>query len=397
MRDPHFSLAKQIVTTLRSAGYTALFAGGWVRDHLMNRQSQDIDIATDAHPEQVCALFEQSITVGAQFGVVRVRMGAHEFEIATFRSDTQYIDGRHPEHIELKGSAREDCQRRDFTINGMYFDPIAETVYDFVGGKKDIEQKLIRTIGEAKRRFQEDRLRILRAIRFKNSLQFTIEPKTWEALCQQSPHVIEDVSPERIWQELSKMQEKHILGPCLQDFSQTPLLNSLFPSLLLSKEELASRLHHIEQATNSPLVAALCLLITERQSLCFFHLSNKEEQIINTFTALEKLASRPSDEQIVQTFSLPHINESLQAWSLTRERTSYNFCLQKADELHFWIDQLKNKRFFVTGQDLLNHGYTAGKALGEAIRKAFTISLQERLTDKPTILQRTLDEQRPIS
>ena len=208
----HLPIAKTIVEKLQAAGYVALFAGGAVRDLLMQRPCEDIDIATSAHPHQVMALFKKSIPVGAQFGVVLVIEEGQEFEIATFRSDSQYVDGRHPKTVDLSATMQEDALRRDFTINGMMYDPITEIIYDFVGGQKDLKNQLIKTIGSPHDRFNEDRLRMLRAIRFKNVLGFTMEEETLASLCSLTPHIVPSVSPERIWQELFKMHQKRVLS-----------------------------------------------------------------------------------------------------------------------------------------------------------------------------------------
>ena len=224
-------LAESIVTQLQKAGYTAFFAGGWVRDFLMGRPSQDIDIATSAHPEEVMALFPRSIAVGAQFGVVRVLADDHEFEVATFRSDTQYVDGRRPVSVTLHSSPEEDAARRDFTINGLFYDPIHQKIYDFVGGQKDIQNRVIRAIGCPLSRFKEDRLRMVRAIRFKNVLSFSLEKETWDAICAEAPHVLPAVSPERIWQELTKMKDKKVLACSLRDMWDCGLLSAIFPVL----------------------------------------------------------------------------------------------------------------------------------------------------------------------
>jgi putative nucleotidyltransferase with HDIG domain len=195
--------ATALVGRLQGNGFVALFAGGSVRDALRGLPSKDIDIATSATPADVQRLFRKTVPVGVQFGVVRVLEAGCEFEVATFRSDGQYIDGRHPQSVRFS-SPEEDAQRRDFTINGMFYDPIAGSVLDFVGGQADLERGLIRAIGEPLHRFREDRLRLLRAIRFAATLGFSIEPLTWKAIQSQAPQ-IGQVSPERMRDELLKI------------------------------------------------------------------------------------------------------------------------------------------------------------------------------------------------
>ncbi len=192
--------AVEIVKTLRSAGHVALLAGGCVRDMLLGRQPDDYDVATDAHPEQVTRLFPKTRLVGAKFGVVLVRKFGHDIEVATFRADGPYSDGRHPDTV-IYGTEVEDARRRDFTINGLFYDPIDDRVIDHVDGRKDLEARVIRTIGDPDRRLTEDHLRMLRAVRFSARLQFPIEPRTAQAIRSHAPR-LRAISPERIWMEL---------------------------------------------------------------------------------------------------------------------------------------------------------------------------------------------------
>lgn len=199
MRD----VATSIVTRLQQRGYTSFFAGGCVRDALRGVSPKDIDIVTAAEPEVVQGLFSRTIPVGAQFGVIRVLEQGFEFEVATFRADGRYIDGRRPESVVFS-SPEEDAKRRDFTVNGIFFDPITGQVIDYVGGQQDLARKLIRAIGRPAERFREDRLRLLRAIRFATSLQFEVESATWKALREQAAEITL-VSAERIRDELNKI------------------------------------------------------------------------------------------------------------------------------------------------------------------------------------------------
>ena len=195
--------ARAIVVKLRDAGHVAYFAGGCVRDLLRGQTPKDIDIATDARPENVQKLFARTYAVGAHFGVVVVLENENQFEVATFRSDGAYLDGRRPTEVHF-ASAEEDAARRDFTINGMFFDPVKKEVMDYVGGRADLDARVIRAIGDPAARFCEDRLRILRAIRFATVLEFEIEAETWGAL-QQHAATIRDISAERIREELVRM------------------------------------------------------------------------------------------------------------------------------------------------------------------------------------------------
>jgi putative nucleotidyltransferase with HDIG domain len=198
-----FVPAASIVRTLREHGHVAYFAGGCVRDALMNIAPKDIDIATSAEPNEVQRLFRRTIPVGVQFGVVRVLEAEVEVEVATFRSDGAYLDGRHPSTV-VYAAPDQDAFRRDFTVNGMFYDPLDDCVIDFVNGRDDLTRKLIRAIGRPTERFEEDRLRMLRAIRFASTLLFEIEPDTWSAI-RILAHEILSVSPERIRDELIKI------------------------------------------------------------------------------------------------------------------------------------------------------------------------------------------------
>ncbi len=195
--------ARGIVSRLRAHGHVAFFAGGCVRDLLRGEVPKDIDIATDARPEAVQKIFARTYAVGAHFGVIVVLEHALHFEVATFRSDGAYLDGRRPTEVHF-ATAGEDAARRDFTINGMFFDPEAEKVIDFVGGRADLEARLIRAIGDPTQRFVEDRLRMLRAVRFATTLGFEIEPGTWAAL-QEHAASIGEISAERIREELVRI------------------------------------------------------------------------------------------------------------------------------------------------------------------------------------------------
>jgi tRNA nucleotidyltransferase/poly(A) polymerase len=193
--------ARTIVARLRENGFTAYFAGGCVRDQLLALPPTDVDVATDATPDQIRRLFRRTKLVGAQFGVALVRVRGCEIEVATFRTDGDYRDGRHPETVTF-ATPEADAARRDFTINGMFLDPLDGTLIDHVGGRADLANRVIRCIGEPSRRFAEDHLRLLRAVRFAARLGFTIEPATSAAMKQHAPRLAA-ISAERIHGELS--------------------------------------------------------------------------------------------------------------------------------------------------------------------------------------------------
>lgn len=198
-----YSVAASVVRKLQENGFVAYFAGGSIRDALRGTAPKDIDIATSAKPNEVQELFRRTIPVGVQFGVVRVLEGDFEFEVATFRSDGIYLDGRHPQFVEFS-TPEKDASRRDFTVNGLFYDPVKDKVIDFVGGREDLGRKLIRAIGLPSERFAEDRLRMLRAIRLASALAFEIESGTWSAIRAEANEILV-VSPERVRDELLKI------------------------------------------------------------------------------------------------------------------------------------------------------------------------------------------------
>ncbi len=200
---PMESTARALVARLCEAGHVAYFAGGCVRDLVRGRTPKDIDIATSARPEEVQKIFRRTYAVGAHFGVIVVLENEMQFEVATFRADGAYLDGRHPAEVRF-ATPEEDARRRDFTINGMFFDPPNEKVIDFVGGQRDLAAGMVRAIGEPAERFAEDRLRLLRAVRFATVLDFEIERSTWAAVVE-AAGTIREISAERIREELVRL------------------------------------------------------------------------------------------------------------------------------------------------------------------------------------------------
>jgi poly(A) polymerase len=250
-----------IVQTLRQRGYQAFLVGGCVRDLLLGREPKDYDVATNATPEQVMTIFPETYAVGAQFGVVLVPMAeplaerdvasnvstqdsdrvdlgasthAHAVEVATFRSDVGYSDGRHPDEVRFSQDPREDVARRDFTINGMLLDPVRGEVLDFVGGRKDLEAKIVRAIGDPERRFAEDKLRMLRAVRFAARFEYAIEPGTFAAI-QKLAGEISAVSRERVRDELTRMLTEGHARRAFLLLDESGLLREVLPEISAMK------------------------------------------------------------------------------------------------------------------------------------------------------------------
>ncbi|HXE41437.1 MAG TPA: CCA tRNA nucleotidyltransferase [Candidatus Baltobacteraceae bacterium] len=221
--------ATEIVKRLQANKFSAFWVGGCVRDFLLGREPQDFDIATDAKPDQVEKLFKRTIAVGKKFGVIVVVENKHQFQVATFRAEADYKDGRRPETIHF-ANAEADALRRDFTVNGLFYDPISKKTHDWVGGEKDLRARIIRTIGKPEERFAEDHLRLLRAVRFAAQLNFEIEPKTFAAIRTLAPK-IKIISAERIRDELLKLFCPPHAARGLELLRQSHLLEHILPEL----------------------------------------------------------------------------------------------------------------------------------------------------------------------
>jgi poly(A) polymerase len=226
--SPSRDAALEVAARLRAAGHVALFAGGCVRDRLLGREPGDHDVATSATPEQAEALFPRAVTVGARFGVVVARVGDVNVEIATFRSDGRYVDGRRPVEVTFSDPPT-DASRRDFTVNGLFEDPFTGEVLDYVGGRADLTAQLLRAIGDPEARFREDHLRLLRAVRFAVKLGFAIEPRTFDAIRRLAP-LAADVSAERTRDELLKIL-RFGRGRGLRLLHEAGLLSVLLPEI----------------------------------------------------------------------------------------------------------------------------------------------------------------------
>ncbi len=221
--------AVRIVRTLRNAGHQALFAGGCVRDRLLGRPIHDYDIATSARPDDVESLFRKTIPVGKSFGVIVVLVGNDQYQVATFRSDGPYLDGRHPSSVTFS-DAKSDVERRDFTINALLYDPLNDELLDHVGGRKDLEARLIRAVGDPRARFDEDKLRMMRAVRFTGQLGFALDSATEAAIREMAPQVLQ-TSWERIRDELGKLLVCDGRSEALDLLHRTSLLKVILPEV----------------------------------------------------------------------------------------------------------------------------------------------------------------------
>ncbi len=229
--------ARDVVARLQTQGHVTYWAGGCVRDRLLNLEPADYDIATAATPEEVISLFPGALEVGRAFGVLIVQQGGFDIEVATFREEGGYEDGRHPDFVSFSTDARDDALRRDFTINAMFYDPIADTLHDFVEGQQDVTRRLIRCVGRAADRFRDDHLRMMRAVRFATRFGFQLTAETRAAIQQHATHITR-ISPERIREELTRtMMEAQRAGDALALLDDLGLLGQILPEVSALKEQ----------------------------------------------------------------------------------------------------------------------------------------------------------------
>ena len=424
--------AEQIVQKLAQAGHVAVYAGGCVRDALLQRTYPDVDIATSATPDQVQSLFPKaSDPQGKAFGVIRLRIDDHVFEIATFRVDGPYLDGRRPSSITFT-TAQEDAQRRDFTINGMFFDPLKNELLDYVQGQADLATQQIRAIGDPLARFTEDRLRLFRAIRFAVQLGFSIEPTTWKALCTLAPDS-KVISPERIRDELVKILTSPDPARGFDLLYDSGLLSVWIPELLPMRDCAQSPEHHPEGdvwvhtrlllthlKNPSPVLALSALLhdigkpptsktdpdgrirffghegvgarmaeeilrrlrfpndeISAITACIANHMAFKDAPNMRVST-LKRLLARPT---FLEELELHRIDCS----SCHGQLDIYNFLTAKLSE--FSKEEIKPKPL-LTGHDLQELGATPGPKMGKILHQLMDEQLEGKFTDRASALAR---------
>ncbi len=353
--------AKKIVEKLQFHGFEAFFAGGYVRDMMMKKESDDIDIATNALPDEIEKIFPKTFPLGKNFGVIVVRENGINFEVTTFRKDSGMSDGRRPNFVEYSDK-EEDAKRRDFTINGMFYDPITDEVLDFIGGKKDIEQKIIRFIGDPDKRIQEDFLRIMRGVRFKNRFNFSYDKKTEKAL-QLHASSIFMVSAERIIQELNKIIQHFSRSKALKDMSNLTILEHIIPEISEMKNTFQPEDHHSEGDVFTHTLLALRNVPTDENIelywALFFHDIGKI--FTKTFDGTrwkypdhENISSEKTRE-ILQRLKFPQKQITKICWIIQHEQIFDNFFemklatrLQYYDHKYF-KDLLKLHKYDVLG------------------------------------------------
>lgn len=396
-------IAKDIVKKLVDAGHIAYFAGGWVRDFLMGHPSDDIDIATDASPDQILQLFPKTFHVGIAFGVVVVCHDGHQFEVATFRKDIGYEDGRKPTSIE-PSTAEEDAKRRDFTINGMFYDPLDESIHDFVGGREDLSREIIRTIGDPFERFFEDRLRMIRALRFACRFGFHIDTETQQAIADHADTLFPAVSMERIWQEFSKMAAYPAFDYTLVEMHRLGLLSVIFPGLKgVHLDDIKHRVSHFHDMPKETLTIAYFLQLFPDidqegiKDLCrYLRTSNRDQKFAQFLHHIKTLES-PDTHAWSHIYAHPDSElciKILAASEPAETRSEYLAAHQQrhaglAPHIKRIIDQVP----VVTSEDLKNEGIKPGKLMGELLKESERIAILYEFHEKHEVLDKLKESQ----
>jgi poly(A) polymerase len=425
--------AENLLKTLLDRGFQAYFSGGCVRDMVMGVKPQDYDIATDATPQEVIRIFPRCHSVGAQFGVVVVMDGGDQFQVATFRSDLGYADGRHPDRV-VYTSAREDVKRRDFTINGMLYQPFTDELIDLVGGEADIRARTIRTIGDPALRFSEDKLRMMRAVRFAVRFDFTIEESTFEAIEKHAREILQ-VSWERIRDELLKVLTGPRPANGIRLLDRLGILQHILPEITALKGVRQPPQFHpegdvwnhllimLEKMHNpSPVLAMAVLLhdvgkpetfsLGERirfdnhskvgekmaEEVCRrLRFSRKEMETIKSMVALHLRFMHVRDMRpgrLKRFLQDPHFMEHLELHRLDclgshGDLGNYQFCLDKLRELK---EEKPPPEPLVSGHDLIAMGFTPGPMFKEILTEVEEAQLEGGIISKDQAREMVLEK-----
>jgi tRNA nucleotidyltransferase/poly(A) polymerase len=411
--DADRAFAVEVVRRLQSAGYLAYWAGGCVRDQLRGTVPKDYDVATSAKPETVRSLFGHSRTlpIGAAFGVISVLgpRGTRQVEVATFRQDNEYSDGRHPDSV-LFSDPCEDAQRRDFTINGLFFDPLADQVLDFVGGQADLQQRLIRAIGDPSRRFDEDKLRMLRAVRFAATLGFQIEPRTIAAIQQLAGELV-IVSAERIAGEMERLLTDASRRRGVELLRESGLLEIVIPELAATQPENAAAnwnttLEILDRIANASFPAAIAALvrfavpiderpragahvcrrwrlsadITHRTVALLTHEQTVLEARRLAWPRLQRLLIEPFAAELVEYAAT--IAEVGFASDASGPVANVEFCRQRLA----WPPQQLNPLPLINGDDLVALGLQPGPSFRQILDQVRDAQLESRVTTRESAI-----------
>lgn len=424
--------ATKIAQRLIEAGYTTYFAGGCVRDQLRGHPPKDYDLATSATPTEVTKLFPGANQVGAHFGVVIAKLGGHAIEVATFRTDGSYADGRRPDSVTF-ATPEEDATRRDFTINGLFQHPLSGEIIDYVDGQSDLQQRLIRAINDPLARFREDALRLLRAIRFAATLDFQIDDTTWQAICELAPSLTK-ISTERIRDEFSRMLISPYRGRALQLLTNSGLLGTFLPEALdlidctqppqwHPEGDVYTHTRMVLDALGENPSLELCLAallhdiakpatrtVDESDGRIRFNGHDKlgatmATQILRrlkypnrTIDEVTAMVSRHMHFMHVQDMRPAKLKRFMSAPTFPDElklhladcqssngfTDNYEFLTRKREE--FAAEPLIPEPL-ITGRDLINHGFTPGPLFKKILNTAQTEQLEGQLTNRHDALQ----------
>ncbi len=384
--------AIEIVRQLRLKGHEAYLVGGCVRDMVMKLEPSDYDIATSALPEEVISIFPRTEAIGAQFGVILVIHRGHPYEVATFRSDEAYVDGRRPTGVVFT-DAKQDVQRRDFTINGLLYDPIEERVIDYVSGQEDIDARIVRAIGDPRQRFQEDKLRILRAIRFGARLGYTIEPATWQAVCEMAPQ-IHQVSAERIREELVRILTEGQAAHGMRMLEESGLRAQILPELewaanIEKSLEMVKRdapadfaigvlLHEVAPARAAQVVERLKCSRSEMHHI---------NALVESLPVFARIAMM-NTSSVKRFFRLQRFEDHLELARIHSTvcgagRNGYELAVQK---YRAWTPDDIAPPPLVTGEDLIALGYSPGPIFKEILNRVEDEQLEGRLSGRDQAL-----------
>ena len=381
--------AIKVIQHLQRNGFEALLAGGCVRDMLLGRQANDYDVATDAQPKDVMRLFRRTLKVGAKFGVVIVLTNNQQVEVATFRTEGRYADGRHPSAVRF-ATAAEDASRRDFTINGMFYDPLTDKVIDYVDGQADLARQIVRTIGRPEERFAEDYLRMLRAVRFSTQLGFAIEPATFLAICRLAGNIIK-ISGERIAIELEGILVDPNRAAGMSMLVETGLAEVIFPGFGREQAKLAvSMLGHLRKKVDFALALAelfahcsteftleKCRLLkpSRNQARHLKFLLANRGKLLNDQMSLAELRMIVSEPYFWDLYELQRAIQKAQAGG--RRNLAPLVKLRKRIEALGDIE-LRPKPL-LNGHDLMRLGAVPGPALGQLAQEMYIAQLEGHL------------------
>jgi poly(A) polymerase len=390
--------ALAVTKRLRQHGHQAFWAGGCVRDMLLGLPPADIDVVTDAVPERIVELFRCTRKVGMQFGVVLVRQGPLWIETATFRSDLAYRDGRRPEGVVFT-TAEEDAQRRDFTINGLFYDPLEERVIDYVGGREDLQAGIIRAIGEPARRFAEDHLRLLRAVRFATRFGFVIEPATGAAIREHAAKLTV-ISAERIREELDKMFSLPSRAESLRLIAELALLPHLYAGAGLTADHLElalTAMAHLPGDADFALsmAAMLHMLAVEdvqqagRGLRCSNQQTDETVWLVRHATVLDEAGELPL-ARFKRLLAHPRFEDLLalyRAVCAAQQRPDTGAAVARQRRARLVPETIKPAPL-VTGDDLIAAGLAPGPRFKRILDELYDAQLNEELLSREAALQR---------